>query len=429
MRFMHFVRVRLDHTPAPVNTPKRPPGIRFLPKLRVLTFTTLYPNSAMQSFAMFVEQRLRHLVASGEVEARVVAPVPWFPLRSARFGAYGRFARVPRHETRHGLNLDHPRYLVVPKIGMLLTPHTLFRSGATAIERLIAAGFDFDLIDAHYLYPDGVSAAMLARKFRKPLVLTARGTDVNVIARLRRPGRMVLDAIETADAVITVSSALRDSLIELGAPASKITAIRNGVDTDLFHETDRAEARDKFGVEGRVLASVGNLVPLKGHDLVIRAIARLPEARLLIAGDGPMRETLEKLARELGVANRVVFLGAVPQTDLPVVYSAADALVLASSNEGLPNVVMEAIACGTPVVATRVGGIPEIVTSRAAGILLRGRSDAAIVDAVTDLFSNPPERAETSALARLFRWSETTAAQLSLFREILARRGSTDRSH
>ena len=393
-----------------------------MPKLRVLTFTTLYPNEAMPSFAMFVEQRLRHLMASGEVDARVVAPVPWFPFKCDRFGAYGRFARVPRHETRHGLSLSHPRYLVVPKIGMALTSKTLYRAAARAIERLIAGGFDFDLIDAHYLYPDGVSAAMLARKFKKPVVLTARGTDVNVIAKMPGPGRMVMDALNVADGVVTVSAALRDALIGLGADSSKITVIRNGVDTTLFRETEREETRPKFGLEGRVLASVGNLVSLKGHDLVIRALAELPNTSLIIAGGGPLRGDLERLAKETGVSDRVRFLGAVPQSELPGIYSAADALVLASSNEGLPNVIMEAIACGTPVIATKVGGIPEIITSREAGVLLDERNEKAIVEAVKALWASPPERSVTRALAEKFQWSETTAAQLKLFREILARR-------
>jgi glycosyltransferase involved in cell wall biosynthesis len=395
-----------------------------LPKLRVLTFTTLYPNQAMPTFAMFVEQRLRHLAASGEVEARIVAPVPWFPLKSDRFGSYGRFARVPDTETRHGLHVTHPRYLVVPKVGMMLTPRTLFRAGVRAIEWLRAEGFDFDLIDAHYLYPDGVSAAMLARKFRKPLVLTARGTDVNVIAKMPRPGRVVLKAIEQADAVITVSAALRDALISLGAGAAKITAIRNGVDTTLFRETGRDETRRRLGLDGRVLLSVGNLIPLKGHDLVIRALTRLPNVKLLIAGAGPMRSELERLAAEIGVADCVQFLGAVPQLELPAIYSAADALVLASNNEGLPNVILESIACGTPVIATQVGGIPEVITARGAGLLLPERSDAAIAEAVTSLFTDPPSRDATRAQAQRFQWSETTAAQLALFREILGRQAA-----
>ena len=393
-------------------------------KLRVLTFTTLYPNEAMPTFAMFVEQRLRHLVASGEVDARVIAPVPWFPFKSDRFGSYGRFARTPRQETRRGLTVSHPRYLIVPKIGMMMTPKTLYQAGSREIERLITGGFDFDLIDAHYLYPDGVSAAMLARKFNKPLVLTARGTDVNVIARMPGPGRMVMEAIKMADAVITVSSALRDALIGLGAEASKITVIRNGVDTTLFYETEREETRRKFGLTGRVLASVGNLVSLKGHDLVIRALAGLPDTSLIIAGGGKLRADLERLAKEIGVSERVRFLGAVPQSALPKIYSAADALILASSHEGLPNVIMEAIACGTPVIATKVGGIPEVITSREAGILLDERSDKAIAEAVRELWASPPDRSAARALVQKFQWSETTAAQLKLFREILARRSN-----
>jgi len=197
--------------------------------------------------------------------------------------------------------------------------------------------------------------------------------------------------------------------------------IRNGVDTGLFHETEREETRRKFGLTGHLLASVGNLVPLKGHDLVIRALAALPDTSLIIAGGGALLGDLERLAKEVGVSERVRFLGAVPQPALPEIYSAADALVLASSHEGLPNVIMEAIACGTPVIATKVGGIPEILTSHEAGILLEERSDTAIAEAVKALWTSLPDRSVTQALAQKFQWSETTAAQLKLFRGLLAR--------
>ncbi|HEX9173229.1 MAG TPA: glycosyltransferase family 4 protein, partial [Telluria sp.] len=146
--------------------------------MKILTFSTLFPNSEKPGHGIFVETRLRHLVASGQVEARVVAPVPWFPSAHPRFGQYARQARVPRAELRHGIAVSHPRYPVLPKIGMNVAPLLLAQAVKPAIARLLDEGFDFDLIDAHYFYPDGVAAAMLARHFNKPLVITARGSDI-----------------------------------------------------------------------------------------------------------------------------------------------------------------------------------------------------------------------------------------------------------
>ncbi|MFQ5783900.1 MAG: glycosyltransferase family 4 protein [Alphaproteobacteria bacterium] len=394
--------------------------------MRILTFTTLYPNAAQPHHGVFVENRLRHLVAGGEVSARVVAPVPWFPFRSSRFGRYADFARAPRRERRHGLVVDHPRYPAIPKIGMNAAPFLLYLATRRAARGLIAAGHDFDLIDAHYFYPDGVAAALLGRSLGKPVTITARGTDLNLIPRHALPRRMIRWAADEAAGLVTVCQALKDRLAGLGVAAERVTVLRNGVDLDLFRPGDRATARAEFGFDGVTLLSVGNLVPLKGHNLVIAALSSLPQARLLIAGGGPDRPALEALAIRLGVADRVRFLGRVGHEELPRIYGTADALVLASSREGWPNVLLEAMACGTPVVATEVGGIPEVVATPAAGVLMPERSAEGVAAGVEALFASPPERAATRAYAEGFGWEATTQGQIALFRSIL---GSREHKH
>ncbi len=391
--------------------------------MKVLTFTTLYPNAAQPQHGIFVENRLRALVASGAVEARVLAPVPWFPFASARFGRYAAFARAPRAETRHGIAVAHPRFPVVPKLGMTLAPGLLYRAAARALRAMIAAGARFDLIDAHYFYPDGVAAARLGRAFGLPVVITGRGTDLNLIPRKSAIARrMIRSAAEDADGLIVVAEALKRRLADLGVPESRIAVLRNGVDLDLFRPMDRKAARARLGLEGPLVVSVGNLVPLKGHDLVIEALRDLPDFRLAIAGSGPEERALRSLAERLGVAARVRFLGALAHEALPALYAAADALVLASSREGWPNVLMEAMACGVPVVATRVGGAPEIVADPAAGRLVETRSAEAIADGVRALLAAPPARDATRSYAERFGWEETTQGQIALFERILAHR-------
>jgi hypothetical protein len=169
--------------------------------IRTLLFSTLYPSSVRPSHGIFVETRLRHLLSSGEVETRVVAPVPWFPFRDPRFGEYARHAAVPAHEVRNGIDVAHPRYLLLPKAGMNLAPASLARAGLKAARRLIAEGYDFDLIDAHYFYPDGVAATMIGKALNKPVVITARGTDINLIPKYDRPRRMILQAAEDCAAI------------------------------------------------------------------------------------------------------------------------------------------------------------------------------------------------------------------------------------
>jgi glycosyltransferase involved in cell wall biosynthesis len=203
-------------------------------QVRIVTYTTLYPNAAQPTHGVFVENRLRQLMASGETACRVVAPVPFFPFTSPRFGRYADFARAPVWEERHGLTLHHPRYPLIPKIGMHVAPSLLATATLPAVKAAIEALGGADLIDAHYLYPDGVAATMIGRRLGVPVVMTARGNDVSLIPNHPGPKRMILRASQQAAGIITVSAALKDGLIELGANGDRITVLRNGVDLALF---------------------------------------------------------------------------------------------------------------------------------------------------------------------------------------------------
>jgi len=387
--------------------------------MKILTFSTLFPNAEKPGHGIFVETRLRHLAASGRIESRVVAPIPWFPSTNPRYGQYARFAKAPRQEVRHGIDVSHPRYPVLPKVGMSVAPLLLAQAVKPAIGRMIDEGFDFDLIDAHYFYPDGVAAAMLARTFNKPLVITARGSDITLFPQYALPRRQILWAAKRADAIITVCNALRDEVVGMGIDSERVVSLRNGVDLELFRPIERTP-NDMF-----TLLAVGHLVPVKAQDLIIGALPLLPGVRLVLAGDGPDRAKLEALARDLKVTDRVTFLGAVPQAQLRGHYGNADALVLSSSREGWANVLLEAMACGTPVVASRVYGTPEVVAAPEAGVLMAERSCQGVADAVNALRANYPDRAATRRYAERFSWDDTTEGQLRLFGEVLARRAGT----
>jgi glycosyltransferase involved in cell wall biosynthesis len=392
-------------------------------RCRVLTFTTLYPSANKPGHGIFVENRLRHLVATGSVDVRVVAPVPWFPSTSDRFGHYAAMARMPAREIRAGIDVAHPRYLAIPKIGMALAPWLLFAGALPSLWRLRS---QFDLIDAHYFYPDGVAAVLLGGALDKPVVVTARGTDINLIPKYFLPGRMIRWAARRAAGIVAVSQALKNALADLGTPPENVVVLRNGVDLKMFRPGDRDLARAELELHGRVLLSVGRLVDLKGHAIVMAALPRLPACTLLIAGDGPDFARLRAFAMQLGICDRVRFFGAIRHEQLRNLYLAADALVLASSHEGWPNVLLEAIACGTPVIASPVGGIPEIVSAPEAGILMRQRTVEGVAEAVEQLFSDLPRRENTRAFAERFSWDDTSAGQLRIFEQILARTKNTE---
>ena len=360
-----------------------------------------------------MENRLRHLVATGHAEAMVMAPVAW----------PGRHL-PPREEQRHGLRVLHPRWTPVPRIGMRLAPWLLYRAARRTLSRLLNEGHRFDAIDAHYFYPDGVAAVRLGQRFGLPVVITARGSDITQFPDYPAARRRILWAADQADAIITVSAGLRDALAALGASKAKITVLRNGVDTSVFRPMDRAAARASLGLAGdtRVMVSVGGLIERKGHHRTIEALTHLPAWTLLIAGQGPERDRLALLAARLGVAGRVRLVGPLPHHELASFYSAADLSVLASSREGWANVLLESMACGTPVIASPIPGNPEVVRSPEAGIIAPENSPAGLAAAVRSWEAAPPDRAQTRRYAEGFGWAATSDGQLALFSRVLEAR-------
>lgn len=389
--------------------------------IRILTFTTLFPNAARPSHGIFVANRLEQLGASGAVDAHVIAPVPWRP-GFLDHTSLGRLDDIPHRTTYKGFAVQHPRYPLIPRVGMAFAPAALYRAGKRAIGRLLKAGHQIDLIDAHYFYPDGVAAVRLGQTFGLPVVITARGSDLNLLPQFDRPRRMIQHAAASAAGLVTVCAALKDELVRLGIPDQRVTVLRNGVDLERFRPADRQAARQGLGLTRRTLLSVGLLIERKGHHHAIESLVQLTELDLLIAGLGPERDALQQLARRLGVQDRVRFLGNLNSEDLLTVYNAADALVLASSREGWANVLLEAMACGTPVVASAVWGTPEVVSCPQAGVLMRELSAKGVVDAVGQLFADLPSRQSTRAYAEKFSWAPTTTGQIDLFRKILAAR-------
>ena len=389
-------------------------------KLKILLFSTLFPSRVRPGHGIFVETRLRELLKYEEIEAKVVAPVPWFPFSHDIFGEYAQFSITPDFEHRNGLDVFHPRFFLPPKIGMNIAPYTLALGALPVIRKLIQDGFDFDLIDAHYFYPDGVAAGLLAKWLKKPFVVTARGSDINLIAKFRIPRGLMLRTAERAEASIVVSSSLGEGLEKLGAERAKIKVFRNGVDLARFRPVPRDVARAQLGwPDGPTLISVGNLVENKGHHIAIESLKDLVDFRLVIVGDGPQSASLTKLASRIGVAERVLMAGRIPQSQLPIYYSAADILVLASASEGWANVLLEAMACGTPVVATAIPGTKEVIAVEEVGYLFQDRSPAGLVKAVSEFAPDTPDQATVRKYAESFSWDETSRAQLELFTKIL----------
>ena len=380
--------------------------------VHLLTLTTLFPNARQPRHGIFIATRLARMRDTGRVDPSVIAAVPWFP------GVPREAGRAPREEIVRGLRVRHPRYLNVPAIGMRVQPASLARALLAEVRRG-GAHRNADVVDAHYFYPDGVAAAVVAQALGLPLVISARGSDINLIGEIPVARRRRLAAAARADALIAVSEALAQRMRALGMPSDRIHVLRNGVDGDVFFPVPRADARRRMGLGAgeRWVLGVGNLVPEKGFDLLIRAMSNVERARLLLVGEGPLRRALGAIAEEQA-PGRVVFHGNMPQDALRDAYSACDVLALPSLREGWPNVVLEALACGTPVAASPVGGVTEMLEARAPARLVPERDPAAWGTALSALLDAAPSRDTVRAYALRFGWDEIVAAQCALYERI-----------
>lgn len=375
--------------------------------LHVLTLSSLFPDATRPNFGVFVERQTLGLAACGEVALQVVAPVglpPWPLSRHARYRGLGS---LPRVEHWKGLDIHRPRFTTLPGTGGRWHVAALIRRLIPLLADL-RRDFAFDVIDAEFFFPDGPAAIALGRHFGVPVSIKARGADIHHWGH-GATARQVRAAGCAADAMLAVSQAMRADMIALGMPADRISVHHTGVDLARFVPLNRAVAKQRWGLAGPLIVSLGALVERKGHGIVIEAMRDVPAATLLIVGEGPTRAALTAEIAHHGLADRVRLLGALPHADLPALLGAADVMALASASEGLANAWVEALACGTPIVITDAGGAAEVVTDPAYGRIVP-RTAKAFAGAIADLLVNPPDQSAVRRGAEGFTWDANSAA-------------------
>jgi glycosyltransferase involved in cell wall biosynthesis len=391
-------------------------------RLRVLVYTSLFPNSINPLLGNFILERMRHLLRF--VDISVVAPVPYFPQWIGFNHPWLNWSRVPRFENFGGFDTQHPRYVVIPKVGMATHGVSMFAGSFRQVFKRVNES-DYDLIDAHYVYPDGFAAAMMAGILKKPLVVSARGSDINLFSQFTVIRPFIRHVLLRANGLIAVSQALKDGMVRLGCRNENLAVIGNGVDPEKFKPQPQIAMRQILGLpeHRRIVLSVGRLDANKGFHVLIEAFARLKaserNAMLVIIGEGPHRSRLESQIRDSGLQNDVRLIGTVPNEQLSSWYNAADVFCLASSLEGCPNVVLEAMACGRPVVATPVGGIPDLVVSPALGTLVE-RDPKAFESALLEAFRRQWNHDAIAAHARSHAWEKVSAQVLDVYSRAMA---------
>jgi glycosyltransferase involved in cell wall biosynthesis len=395
--------------------------------MRVLMLSHMYPSPVNPTAGIFVHEQVRALRSLGH-DVRVVSPKGWAPPLLSRWGAY---RDVPSVDTVEGVPVLYPRKLTLPR--NLLGPYNCdamlwaIRKPLLRVHRR----WPFDVIHAHMLVPDGWAAAAVGAELEVPVVATGHRADVlDVPARGARHAAQVERAVETIDQVVTVSRAIGDAAEALGRPRRAIRVVPNGADTQVFYPRERRAARERLGLppDEPTISYVGKLVPRKGVDTMVEAMGVLAARRdpvplLVVAGIGELRGAMEARASELGVGDRIRFLGKVPHEEVPWVMATGDVFVLPSLSEGLPTVVCEAMACGLPVVATAVDGTPEAVRDGETGYLVPPREPKALADALGRVLDDADgaermrERALEIAL-QIYTWDANAHSYDAIYAEL-----------
>lgn len=373
--------------------------------LRVLTLSTLFPDSSRPRFGPFVERQTLALAAHPDVELQVVAPVGLPPWPLSILDRYAPLRASPKLEEWKGLTVHRPRFRHWP--GGRSDAEALARALLPRLRKL-RADFPFDVIDAEFFFPDGPAAVRVGEALGVPVSIKARGSDIHYWGEQPRIREQIIDAGQRANGLLAVSEALKADMVTLGMPADRIRVHYTGVDLDAFAPRNRTAAREELGVSGPLVVCVGNLLERKGQGVLIDAMAELPGVTLVLIGQGPARADLEVRTKRRHVANRVVFAGSLDQPDIARWSGAADVMALASASEGLANVWVEALACGTPVVTTDVGGVREVISTPDAGLIV-ARDAQAFADAVRTLIYSPRAPDTVRKFAEKFTWAANTA--------------------
>ena len=392
-------------------------------KPKILVFSSLFPSQIRPNAGVFIRERMFRV--HQEIPIIVVSPVPWFPFQGLLRYWRPHFRPQPNHfEEQQGIQVYFPRFFSIPG---LLKSYDGFFMALGSLSTLIKLRKQFNIIDAHFAYPDGYAATLLGRWLKVPVTITLRGTEVPLSKLLGRKERM-LTALKNTSRIFSVSDSLKQHVVSIGVDPEKIRIVGNGIDLLKFFPLNRDIVRAELNIakDAKVLISVGALVDRKGFHRVIALLPTLVQQYpkllyLIVGGDSPegnIKSRLQEQVKTLKLEDHVRFLGAYPSEQLKQPLSAADVFVLATANEGWANVFLEAMACGLPVITTDVGGNKEVVNSLELGIVVPFADPEALLSALILALEKDWQASEIIRYAQQNSWDSRVSVLTEEFRRI-----------
>ncbi|WP_252729065.1 MULTISPECIES: glycosyltransferase [Alteromonadaceae] len=389
--------------------------------------SSLFPNSVRKQSGLFVRERMFRVAEYADIE--VISPVPWFPGQGLiRFFKPNYRPMPEKKEVQQGITVHFPRFLSIPKFFRKLDGAMMARAAYKVLKKL-EQQHKIDIIDSHFTYPDGLAATKLAKRMNKKVTITLRGTE---LTHSKDPDKLklMLQAWQDADHMICVADSLKQLAVSLGADGNKFTVVGNGVDTHKFSAMSPHKARQFLAIEedAKVLITVGGLVKRKGFHRVIECLPELlkiyPNLVYLIVGgasaEGNIEAELRAQVKRLGVESQVKFLGSLPPDKLSNPLSSADLFVLSTANEGWANVILESMACGTPVIASDVGGNSEVINSDDVGEIVPFDDHLALLTSLKKGLNKEWDRQAIVEYAQQNHWDTRMAKIMDIYNNLLS---------
>ncbi|HQP55893.1 MAG TPA: glycosyltransferase [Syntrophorhabdus sp.] len=392
--------------------------------MRILAISYLFPNPCQQNNGIFVLNRLKALSKLHEIT--IVAPIPWFPFRHC-LPDYPDLRSVPLVEEIDGIHVYHPRFFVIPRFFKWLDPF-LFLLCTLPILLKLCTKKSYDIIDVHWVYPDILSGLFLSRITKKPFITTIRGKEAVCYEEKSMRKRLLDRWLKKSDKVICLSAELADIAHAIGVDSGKIHVVSNGVDIETFRPLDPLSCRRKLGIplDRKIILSIGYLIERKGFHHIIDSmpglISKYNDVLLYIVGspgaEGNYLPQLEEKITNMNLEDRIFLVGARPNNELPLWYGSANVFCLATSGEGSPNVVMEALACGCPAVVSSVGGIPDIMSERFLGNVFNLTDKNGLAEALDNFFSREWNRQRIRKHMERYSWNWCAENVDNVYREV-----------